>query len=61
MKKGMVKMKRKIPKEPKRRMSYEDRIRGYERDKADLLTNMAGLSGVDFQDALCALVKKWGI
>lgn len=54
-------MKRKIPKEPKRRMSYEDRIRGYERDKADLLTNMAGLSGVDFQDALCALVKKWGI
>lgn len=55
-------MKRKvIPKEPKRRLSYEDRIRGYERDKADLLTNMAELSGIDFQDALCSLVKKWGI
>jgi len=61
MKKGMVKMKRKIPKEPKRRMSYEDRIRGYERDKADLLKNMSNLSGIDFQDALCSLVKKWGI
>lgn len=56
-----MKRKKQIPKHNRIGLSYEDRIRGYERDKAELLANMANLSGIDFQDALCSLVKKWGI
>lgn len=61
MKKGMVKMKRKIPKEPKRRMSYEDRIRGYEREKNELFFQIASMPAAEVAKAHEALIKKWGI
>lgn len=42
-------------------MSYQDRLRGYERDKKELLANAAHLPADEFSDRLKALQNKWKI
>lgn len=42
-------------------MSYQDRLRGYERDKQQLLATMAHLPASEFSDRLKALQDKWKI
>lgn len=53
--------KRKIPKESKRGMSYEERIRGYEREKNELFYKIASMPAAEVAKAHEALIKKWGI
>lgn len=42
-------------------MSYQERLRGYERDKQRLLATMAHLPAADFYEKLKALQDKWRI
>ena len=42
-------------------MSYQDRLRGYEQDKKELLANAAHLPANEFSDRLKALQNKWKI
>lgn len=45
----------------RRRLPYHERIRGYERDKENLLRKMSQAPAKDFQEQIIALQKKWGI
>ncbi len=40
---------------------YEERLRGYERDKDELLREYAKLPAMDFQRRLDELIEKWHI
>lgn len=42
-------------------MSYQDRLRGYEQDKKELLANAAHLPADQFSERLKALQNKWRI
>lgn len=42
-------------------MSYQDRLRGYERDKQKLLSTSANLPANEFSDRLKSLQNKWKI
>lgn len=42
-------------------MSYQDRLRGYERDKEELLYSAAYLSAEEFAKRLKSLQDKWRI
>lgn len=42
-------------------MSYQERLRGYERDKQHLLATMASLPASEFSEKLKALQDKWRI
>ena len=42
-------------------MSYQDRLRGYEQDKKELLANAAHLPADQFSERLKALQDKWKI
>lgn len=42
-------------------MNYQDRLRGYERDKQQLLATMAHLPAMQFSEKLKALQEKWRI
>ena len=53
-------MKKKTMK-PKTLMSYQERLRGYEADKDELLRKAAGLPAADFQRMLDQLIEKWKI
>lgn len=48
-------------KKPTSCMSYQDRLRGYERDKQALLSKMAHAPASDFSEKLKALRDKWKI
>ena len=48
-------------KKPTPCMSYQDRLRGYERDKQQLLSTMAHLPAAKFSERLKALQDKWRI
>jgi len=48
-------------KKPKTLMSYQERLRGYEADKDELLRKAAGLPAVEFQRLLDQLIDKWKI
>lgn len=52
---------RKLEKSKNHRMSYQDRLRGYEQDKKALLANAASLPAFDLSDRLKALADKWRI
>lgn len=41
--------------------SYNERLRGYEKDKAELLRRSAELTPAEFDQTLQALIKKWKI
>jgi hypothetical protein len=43
------------------KMPYQDRLRGYERDKQQLLATAASLPADEFSDRLKALQDKWKI
>lgn len=42
-------------------MSYNQRLRAYERDKDELLRKAAGMPAAEFQLLLDELIKKWKI
>lgn len=42
-------------------MSYQDRLRGYERDKQKLVSTESHLPADEFAEKLKALQEKWGI
>lgn len=42
-------------------MSYQERLRGYEQDKKELLANAATLPADEFSERLKALQNKWRI
>lgn len=42
-------------------MSYQDRLRGYEKDKQELLATSAHLPAEEFAERLKALQDKWKI
>lgn len=46
---------------PMARMSYHERLRGYERDKEELLRTAANLPAAEFQRLLDELIRKWKI
>lgn len=48
-------------KKPHILMPYEDRLRGYEQDKQELLATMAHLPAAEFAEKLKALQDKWRI
>ncbi len=48
-------------KKPSACMNYQDRLRGYERDKQRILSTMAHLPAADFAAKLKALQDKWRI
>ena len=54
-------MKKKIPKHSRRGMSYENRIRGYEREKDELFYKIAAMPPKEVENAYKALREKWGI
>ena len=54
-------MKRKIPKHSRRGLSYEERIRGYEREKNELFFKIADMPAEEVAKAHEALIRKWGI
>lgn len=51
----------KRPKIPTTMMSYQERLRGYERDKEELLRTAASLPAAEFQRMLDELIRKWKI
>lgn len=48
-------------KKPTSCMSYQDRLRGYEREKQELLSKMSRAPASDFSEKLKALQDKWKI
>lgn len=42
-------------------MSYQDRLRGYEQDKKNLLSTSASLPADEFSDRLKSMQNKWKI
>jgi len=48
-------------KKPKTLMSYQERLRGYEADKDELLRQAADLPAAEFQQLLDQLIDKWKI
>lgn len=48
-------------KNPTSCISYQDRLRGYEKDKQKLLNTMAHLPAAEFSERLKALQDKWRI
>ena len=44
-----------------RALPYRERLKGYERDKDELLRVAAGLPAPEFQKMLDELIEKWGI
>ena len=57
----MTKKKKKIPRHNHIGMSYEERIRGYEREKNELFYKIASMPAAEVAKAHEALIKKWGI
>lgn len=52
---------KKMMTKPKKLMSYQERLRGYEADKDELLRKAAGLPDSEFQRLLDQLIDKWKI
>lgn len=56
-----MKDKNKRSAKPSPLMSYQERLRGYEKDKQQLLATMAHLPAAEFSERLKALQDKWRI
>ena len=52
---------KKMMTKPKKLMSYQERLRGYEADKDELLRKAAGLPAAEFQRLRDQLIDKWKI
>ncbi len=54
-------MKKRNVRSPLRTLPYQQRLRGYEKDKEELLRVAAGIPAGEFQRLLDQLILKWGI